>query len=402
MDRKSHLARVIATLLATALLLLARIDGAMAAEEIRIGVLTDFADASSGLVSAIAAEVAVEEMGGKVLGRPVKIIALDHQADPQIGLARAQELIEKHRVRMITNLARSNVAIAVQQYAVGKKVIVMPTGAAASALHGEFCSPYAFHWGFDSYALVNSTVEAVTRRGGDSWYFVTADYAFGRAVETQSAALATAAGARTLGSSRYPFQARNVTTNLKEAMDSGARVIALASGGIDTQLAIRQAYELGLVDESRQLATMLMFISDVRRLGLYVASGLQFTTPYYWDYDERSRALGEKVFARSGVMPTMSQAGTYSAVLNYLKAIETAGTVEPEAVAAALERTPVDDAFARNGRVRPDGLMVHDMFLVQVKAPIESQRAWDYYNVLERIDGDKAYAPLEQSGCKNR
>jgi branched-chain amino acid transport system substrate-binding protein len=371
--------------------------------KVKIGVLTDLSGVSredAGQTSVVAAELAAEEFGGEVLGQPIEIIPMDHASDKDTALAGARKLVTERKVDMITDLVRSNTAVAVQQYATSKGVIVMPTGAGASALYGEACSPLAFHWGLDGYAQSKGIALALTRTGGDSWYFVTADYAFGRTVEKATGALAEQEGAKVLGASRYPYKATDVSGNLLEAMASGAKVIGLASGGADTQRAIRQSYEVGLLNGERRLAAILMFVTDVRRVGLYAAAGLQFVTPFYWSHDERTKAFAKKVYERTGTMPTMIHAGTYSATLNYLRAVKAAGTDEPKAVAKALRGLKIDDAYARNGHIRADGQMVHDLFLVEVKAPRDTEGAWDYYKLVQRIKGDEAYAPLSKSKGK--
>ncbi len=368
--------------------------------EIRIGVLTDLSGLSrrdAGQRSVIAAEIAADRFGDGRAGAPVEIIEVDHGSDAEQALAGARRLVEEHHVDMITDLVRSNTAIPVQQYATEQGVIVMPTGAGASALHGEHCSPLAFHWGFDGYALANAVASAVTDNGGNEWFFVTADYAFGQAIEKAASQLAEQAGARVLGHARYPYKARNLSEPLTRAADSGASVIALASGGEDTRRAIRQGYELGLPNGERRFAALLAFVTDIRRLELYVAEGLQLATPFYWDYDETSRAFAQQVHERSGAMPTMIHAGTYSATLNYLRAVAEAGTDDAETVAETLRQMPIEDAFARNGHIREDGLMVHDFFLMEAKPATESEGAWDYYRTVARIAGDRIHAPPDGS-----
>ncbi|MCS4504582.1 hypothetical protein KBTX_01782 [wastewater metagenome] len=370
--------------------------------EIRIGVLTDLSGVSrgdAGQLSVVAAEVAADRLGGNIDGAPIRIIAMDHGSDADQALKAARELVETHHVDMITDLVRSNTAIPVQRYATEQGVVVMPTGAGASALHGKYCSPLAFHWGFDSYALANAVASAVTRDGGDEWFFVTADYAFGSAIESAARGLVKQAGGEVLGAARYPYKATDLTEPLTAAEDSGAGVIALASGGEDTQRAIRQGYELGLVDDEHRFAALLMFLTDVRDLGLYVARGLQLATPFYWDLDEASRTFAQAVYERAGAMPTMIHAGTYSATLNYLRAARKAGTDDARSVADTLRGMSIEDAFAHNGHVREDGLMVHDFYLMQVKSPLNSTSAWDYYKQVSVIPGDDIHAAPDGS-CK--
>ncbi|MBA1146789.1 ABC transporter substrate-binding protein [Ectothiorhodospiraceae bacterium WFHF3C12] len=378
--------------------------GAVSDDVIRIGVLTDLSGVSSGDAgqnSVIAAELALEDNEGEVLGAPIEIIAMDHESDADVALKRARALVEEHNVDMVTDLVRSNTALAVQKYLTDNGVIVMPTGAGASQLYNELCSPLAFHWGLDGYAQSKGIAVALTDGPEDTWFFVTADYAFGHNVESATGALAEAAGGKVLGSSRYPYKATDIRENLRAATDSGATIIGLASGGRDTQRAIRQSYSVGLRDGSRDLAAILMFATDIRRIGLYVAKGLKFVTPFYWSRDEASRAFAERVHARSGAMPTMIHAGVYSAISNYLKAVNEAGTDKPRIVARVLREMKIDDAFARNGYIRKDGLLVQDLSLVEVKSARESEQAWDYYKPLKTIPGDEAFMPLEASRCES-
>ncbi|WP_440996956.1 ABC transporter substrate-binding protein [Arhodomonas sp. SL1] len=386
------------------LLVCASATASFSDDEIRIGVLTDLSGVSAGdagQLSIIAAEVAADRFGGEINGTPIRIIGMDHGSDSDQALKAARELVEEHNVDMITDLVRSNTAVPVQRYATEQGVIVMPTGGGASSLHGEHCSPLAFHWGFDSFALANAVVSAVVDQGGESWFFVTADYAFGQAIESAATGLVRQAGGEVAGAARYAYKTTDLTEPLTEARRSQADVIGLASGGEDTQKAIRQGYELGLMDGERRFAALLMFITDVRDLGLYVAEGLQLATPYYWDRDEASRELALEVQARSGAMPTMIHAGTFSATLNYLRAAASAGTDEPGPVARTLDDMDIEDAFSRNGYVREDGLMVHDFFLMEAKSPLDSRTAWDYYEEVTAIPGEAIHAAPDGS-CEQR
>lgn len=376
--------------------------GPFSDDEIRIGVLTDLTGLSrveAGQNSVVAAEMAVEEFGGEVAGIPVEIIAADHRSDTDVALSAAEKLVEQRRVDMITGLVRSNTAIPVQRYATPQDVIVMVAGGGSSSLHGKYCSPLAFHWAFDTFALAKGTALAVTAQGGDSWYFLTADYAFGHFLEEQGTAIIEANGGEVLGASRYPYKDLDLSAEIMAARASGAKVIGLASGGKDTQRAVRQSYELGVAAGGQRLVAMLMFITDVRRLGLYVTSGLQLVTSFFWNYDERTLAWSREFHDRTGAMPTMIQAGVYSTVKNYLAAIEAVATDDPSTVAEKIRATPVDDMFARNGYVREDGLLVHDIYLVEVKSPMKATGAWDYYELVDVIPGKEAYPPLSESAC---
>ena len=273
---------------------------------------------------------------------------------------------------------------------------------ASSPLTNDACIPTGFHWAYNTKALANGTGKAVVAEGGDTWYFLTADYAFGEALQKDVTAVVEASGGTVVGSIKHPFPATDFSSFVLQAQASGAKVIGLANAGADTTNAIRAASEFGVIAGGQQIAALLMFLTDVNALGLDVAQGIQLTTGFYWDYDEETRAWSARFKERTGNEPTMVQAGLYSAITHYLKAIEATGTDDTDTVAAKMREMPVEDFFAKNGVLRSDGLMQHDMFLAQVKSPDESEGAWDYYNIVRVIPGEEAYGPLSESTCPTK
>jgi branched-chain amino acid transport system substrate-binding protein len=302
-------------------------------------------------------------------------------------------------VDVIVDVPTSSVALAVQEITRETNRVFLISGAATTDLTGPACSPTSVHWTYDTYALAVGTGQAVVEEGGDTWFFLTADYAFGHSLEENTARVVEENGGTVLGTIRHPLATADFSSYLLQAQASGAKVIGLANAGTDTTNAIQQANEFGIVQAGQQLAGLLLFISDIDALGLEVAQGLVLTTGFYWDMDEQTREWSGRFFERHGAMPTMVHAGVYSSVMHYLRAIEAAGTDEAQAVVAQMKETPVEDFFARNGTIRPDGRMVHDMYLVEVKRPDESEGRWDYYTILRTIPGDQAYRPMAEGGC---
>jgi branched-chain amino acid transport system substrate-binding protein len=372
-------------------------------EVVRIGVLTDlsgpYAD-FSGPGSVLAARMAAEDHGGKALGRPIEVTGGDHQNKPDVGGATARRWIDTDRVDMIIDIPNSAVALAVQQIARERNRIVINASAATTELTGKQCSPVGFHWVSDSYALANGTTRALIRQGNRTWYYLTVDYAGGHAVEAASEAVVTAEGARVLGRARHPLNAGDFSSFLVQAQASRAQVVALANAGTDTINAIKQAGEFGLTRQGQKLVGMFFNINDAKALGLATSQGVVATEAWYWDQDDEARAFARRFAERHrGAVPSQYQAGIYSAVRHYLKAIEAAGTDEAMAVAAKMRELPVNDMFARNGQVRADGRHVHEMKLVEVKTPQESTGGWDIYKILSTIPADQAFRPLAEGGC---
>ena len=383
---------------ATSALLLA---APASAQGVKIGILNDqsgvYAD-YGGKWSVEAAKMAIEDFGGEVLGQKVEIVTADHQNKPDLATSIARRWYDAENVDMITELTTSSVALAVQELTKEKKKIDIVVGAASSSLTGTACSPYGFHWAFDTHALAVGTGGALTKAGGDTWFFLTADYAFGYALEKDTSEIVTANGGKVLGSVRVPLNSSDFSSFLLQAQSSKAKIVGLANAGQDTINSIKQASEFGIVAGGQKLAGLLITLAEVHGLGLQAAQGLVLTEGFYWDHDDRSRAFSERFFKRTGRMPSMSHAGTYSATLSYLKAVKAAGTKDTEAVVKKLKELPVDDAFAK-GKVLENGRMVHDMYLFEVKKPSESKKPWDYYKQSAVVPGDQAFSTAKESGC---
>lgn len=371
-------------------------------DKVKIGILNDqsgvYAD-FGGKWSYEAALMAVEDYGGAVLDKPVEVITADHQNKPDIASNIARQWYDTEQVDAIMELTTSSVALAVQGISKEKKKIDIVTGAATTELTGEQCSPYGFHWAYDTHALAVGTGGALVEQGGDTWFFLTADYAFGYSLEEQTSNFAKSKGGEIVGAVRHPLATTDFSSFLLQAQASGAKVIGLANAGLDTANAIKQAAEFGIVAGGQRLAALLFTLSEVHGLGLQAAQGLTLTEGFYWDRNDESRDFSRRYFERTNRMPNMVHAGTYSAVTQYLKAIEAAGTDETEAVAKQLHEMPVNDLFAKNGKVGANGRMIYDMYLMEVKSPDESKEPWDYYKVLATIPGDEAYIKPSESGC---
>ena len=368
---------------------------------VRIGILNDqsgpYAD-FGGKTSVDAARMAVEDVGGKVLGKSIEIIIGDHQNKPDVASAIARRWFDVDGVSAVAELTNSAVALAVQQIAKEQGKITLFTGPATTRLTNEDCSPTGFHWAFDTYSQAVGTARAVVTEGGKSWFLLVADYAFGHQMANDLTKVVKTSGGTVVGEVRHPLNTSDFSSFLLRAQSSKAQIIGLASAGADTINSVKQAAEYRIAAGGQKLAGLVVVISDIDALGLTTANGLIFTTAFYWDRDEASRVWSKRFFARTGRMPGMVQAGTYSAVLHYLKAVETAGTADGKVVADKIRELPVDDFFAK-GRVREDGRMMHDMYLVEVKTPSESKAKWDYYKVLRRIPAEEAAQPLSESKC---
>ncbi|VVD92902.1 ABC transporter permease [Pandoraea iniqua] len=372
---------------------------------VKIGVLTDLSGVSSdnaGKGSVLAATMAIDDFAKdhKVLGAPIELVSADSQGKTDTGATIAREWYDRDKVDMITDLTFSNVALAVDRIADEKKKIALVTGAGSSAISNEQCTAHSVQWMYDTYALANSTSQALLRRGLKSWYFITADYAFGQALEKDASEILTRQGGKVVGSVKHPVNSPDMSSYLLRAQTSGAQVIALANSGTDTLNTVKQASQFNMIQGSKQVFTpLLSLITEVHGMGLKNAQGMILTNGYYWDQDDRSRGFAQRFYAQHKKMPTMMQAAVYSAVLNYLKAIQAAGTDDADAVMAKLKTMKIDDPVIRNGHIRADGKLVHDMLLVQVKTPAESKGDWDLYKILETIPADKAFAPLAESKC---
>jgi branched-chain amino acid transport system substrate-binding protein len=390
-------------LLAAAALACALLTNAPApAQGVKIGILNDqsgtFAD-FDGKWSVEAAKMAIEDFGGSVLGQKIELVNADHQNKLDLASAIARRWYDVEGVDMITDLTLSSVALAVQGIAAERKNIDIVVASSTSALTGPACTPYGFHWAYDTHALAVSTGGALVKAGADTWFFITVDYAAGHAQEKDASEIITSSGGKVLGHVLFPLNPPDFSSFLLQAQSSKAKVVALATGGQDVINAIKQAAEFGIVAGGQRLATLLLTVAEVHGLGLEAAQGLVLTESYYWDLNDRTREFGERFFKRTGRMPNMVQAGVYSAILQYLKAVKAAGSKDADAVAKKLKELPVDDAFTAHGHVQANGRMVTDLYLFQVKKPSESKRDWDYYNLLATVPGDTAYPTAADSGC---
>ncbi len=363
---------------------------------VKIGVLTDMngpASTPTGQGSVTAAQMAVEDFGGTVLGKPISVIIGDHQLKPDIGAGIARRWYDTEQVDLIVDVPVSAVGLAVQNVANEKKKLLIVHSTGTADFHGKFCSPYALQWVFDTHALAAGTAQAVVKRGGDSWFFITDDYAFGHSLEHDASAVITGLGGKVLGSVRTPLATPDLSSFVLQAQASKAKIIGIAGGPPNNMNEIKTGAEFGVFKGGQQMAALLALITDIHSIGLPAAQGLLLTTSFYWDMDDKTREWSKRYFARMNRMPTMWQAGVYSSVMYYLNAVKDSGTDDPLKVAAKMREKPVEDFFSRNGRLREDNLMVHDLVLVQVKKPEESKYPWDYYTILARIPGEKAFGP---------
>jgi branched-chain amino acid transport system substrate-binding protein len=401
--RRKMLAAMIALGFAAGAQAQSRPADAISNDVVRIGLLLDmsslYADIT-GTGSVAAAQMAIEDFGGKVFGKPVELVHADHQNKADIAASKAREWYDRDKVDAILDVAASGPALAVVPIAREKNRIAVFSGPGSARLTNDACTAVTVHYAYDTYALANSTARAVVKNGGDSWFFLTADYTFGTTLEKDASDVIRANGGKVVGSVRHPLNAADFSSFLVQAQGSGAKVIGLANAGGDTISAIKAAREFGLTTSGKQsLAGLLVYINDVHTLGLEAAQGMLLTTGFYWDHDEESRKWARRFFEKTRKMPNMSQAGLYSSVMHYLKAVKAAGTDETGAVMQKMREMPVNDMFAKNGRIREDGRMVHDMYLYQVKKPSESKAPWDYYKLVATIPGDQAFQPLSASAC---
>jgi branched-chain amino acid transport system substrate-binding protein len=394
------------TAFGTGLALVMAVSGASAAGlsdgVLKVGVMTDMSGAYSDLCgpgSVVAAQMAIDDYGGKALGKKIELVSVDHQNKADIAANKAREWFDTEQVDVIADLPTSSAALAVMEVANQKNKITLISTGASTKITNDSCIATNVHWTYDTYALAVGTGKAVVANGGDTWYFITADYAFGHSLEGDTSAVVEASGGKVLGKVRAPFPNTDFSSFLLQAQASGAKIIGLANAGADTINAIKQAKEFGIT-QNQTLAGLLVFITDINSLGLETSQGMMLTTGFYWDRDDETRAWAKRFRERHKNMPTMGQAGVYSALMHYFKAVDKAGTDDSAAVMKAMKSLPINDMFAKNGYIRDDGRMVHDMYLVQVKKPSESKGPWDYYKVLRTIPGDEAYMSLDKSTCK--
>ncbi|MFB9867708.1 ABC transporter substrate-binding protein [Vreelandella sulfidaeris] len=375
----------------------------MSNDEVRIGYLADMSGTYRDLAGPgglTAMEMAVADFGGSVNGAPVVIFSADDRNSADVGANTVRGWIDQNNVDMVGGLVASSVTIAVTNVLKENNGLGIVSGSAASSITNEHCTPNHIHWVYDTYPLANGTAKAVVEQGGDTWFMLTADYAFGHALEADVTSVVQANGGEVVGGVRHPFPTNDFSSYILQAQGSGAKIVGLANAGSDTVNAITTASQFGLTQSGQQLAGLLIFLNDVHALGLEATQNLLLTTGWYWDMDEQSREWAQRYYDEVGRMPTMVQAGIYSSTMHYLKAVEAAGTDDPETVRAQMADMPIDDFFARNGRIREDGRMVHDMYLAQVKTPEESTGEWDLYEILSTIPAEEAYRPLSESQCE--
>jgi branched-chain amino acid transport system substrate-binding protein len=369
---------------------------------VKIGVLNDqsgpYADLS-GPGSVIAARMAVEDFGGTVLGKPIEVVSANHLNKADVGANIAREWFDTGKVDVVVDISNSAVGLAVQQIAREKNRVVIAAAVGTSDFTGKSCSATSISWLYDSYALSNSLVKSVVESGLKSWFFITVDYAFGQSMQADATSALLSSGGKVVGSVRHPINTSDFSSYLLQAQSSGAKVVLFANGGADLINGLKQAGEFGLARRGQTLVTPLMFLTDVKTVGLDAAQGLRFVTAFYWDRNDEARQWSKRFFERHKAMPTMVQAGIYSAVHHYLEAIKAAQTDEAQAVVAKMRATPVNDFYAKNGQIRADGRLVHDMYLVEVKKPSESHAPWDFYKIVRTIPGAQAFRPVEESGC---
>ena len=374
-----------------------------AAEPLRIGVITDMSGQykdGNGPGSVLAATMAVEDFGPTVNGRPIEIVVADHQNKPDIAGAVVRRWLDQDGVEVIVEGVNSTVGLAIQAITRERGRIFLISGAGSSDLTGKACAPTGFHWTFDTVALAKGTAGAVVKAGGDTWFFMTADYAFGYAMEADARALVIAAGGKVVGGVRVPMSTADMSSYLLQAKGSGAKIIGLANAGGDLINSIKQASEFGIVAGGQKLAGLLVFISDIHSLGLQIAQGLFLTESFYWDQDDATRAFSARFVARSGGRePTMVQAGVYSGVTHYLKAVTAAQSTDGPIVAARMREIPVTDFMTHGARIRADGRVLRDFYLFEVKSPAESKGPWDYYKPIRTIPAEEAVRPEAEGGC---
>jgi branched-chain amino acid transport system substrate-binding protein len=370
---------------------------------LKIGVLADFASVYAdigGQGNVEAAKIAIEEFGGKMFDKPIELVTADALNKADVATTISRKWYEAENVDMIIDMPTSATALAGMEMSKQFEKIMIVTDAASSDITGKSCSPYTAHWTYDTYGNAHTVGSAIVKQGGDSWYFITADYLFGHSIERDTGDVVRAAGGKVVGSAKHPLNTADFSSFLLQAQSSKAKIIGMANGGGDTINTIKQASEFGIVAGGQKLAGIVMFISDIHSLGLKMAQGLIITEAYYWDLNDRTRAFGKKFFDKMKRMPTMNQAATYSATLHYLKSVQAAGTRATKPVLAKMREMPVRDAFTDNGVLREDGRMVHSMFLLEVKKPEESKAPWDYYKVLAEVPGDQVFRPMKDGGCQ--
>ncbi|NBA93532.1 ABC transporter substrate-binding protein [Pseudomonas sp. R5(2019)] len=372
-------------------------------DEIRIGYLDDLSGPYSDLAGPGGLEairMAIEDVGGNIGQQKIELFFADHKNNADLGANISREWIDQRNVDLIAGLNSSPVAIAVTRLVEEKHRFAIVSTAAAASLTNEYCTPNHLHYVYDTYSVSNGAAKAIVASGGDTWYLLSADYAFGHAMEAQVSKAVVENGGKIIGKANHPFQTSDFSSYILQAQASGAKIIGLASAGSDLVNAISTAKQFGLMESGQTLASLMVFITDIKAIGLPTAQGTKFVSGWYWDMNDESRAWANRYFERTKRMPTMVQAGMYSSTYQYLKAVEATGSDDPQTVREYMMKTPINDMFTKNGRVRVDGRMVHDMYLAQVKTPEESRGEWDLFKILSTIPADEAFLPLSQSKCK--
>ena len=391
-----------ALLLGTAIAL--SVGGVASADDkvVKIGVLSDqsglYADLA-GPGSTLAAQMAIEDSGLKAKGWTIDLVSGDHQNKPDIGTTIARQWFDVDKVDTIVDVPNSGVALAVNNVVKEKNGVYINSGAATSDLTNAQCTPNTVHWTYDTYMLAHATGQALVKAGGDTWFFLTADYAFGQQLEKDATRFINEMGGKVLGGVKHPTNTADFSSFALQAQSSKADVVAFANAGQDTDNSIKQSGEFGLVQGGQKLVGLLMFDTDVHAIGLNAAQGTYMTTASYWNMDEKTRAWSKKFFARTNVMPTMIQTGVYGSVLHYLKGIQAAGTDDPQKVMAKMRELPIEDTFVHGGRLREDGRVIRDMYLAKVKKPSESKKPWDYLDIIKTVKGEDAFRPVSESKC---
>ena len=378
-------------------------QAAISDNEIRIGYLADMSGTYrdlSGPGGLEAVKMAIEDFGGQVDGKKIVIFNADDLNKPDVGANTVRQWIDEKNVDVITGLAATSVVMAVNKVAEQEDKLALISASASSSLTNEYCSPNHIHWVYDTYALSNGTAHAVLEEGGKSWFVLAADYAFGHSLEQDITKVVESEGGTVVGKVRHPFPSNDFSSYILQAQGSGAEVVALANAGADLVNALQTASQFGLTQAGQKLAGMVVFLNDVHSMGLEVTQDLMLTTGWYWDMNDETRAWAKRYYDRVGRMPSMTHAGMYSSTLHYLNAVKATGSDDTQTVRAKMIETPINDMFAKNGQLREDGRMVHDMYLAQVKKPSESKSEWDLYKILRTIPGDQAYRPLADSQCK--
>jgi branched-chain amino acid transport system substrate-binding protein len=370
-------------------------------DKVVIGLIDDMSGPYADIIGSAGVEgikMAIADFGGTVLGKPIELLTYDHQNKPDLATQKLREWADTGGLNMLLGGSNSGVSLAMSPAAKEKKVPFFAIGAAAASLTGKDCTPYTIHYGYDTTALANGTARTIIEQGGKTWFFLTADYAFGKQLEAGASDVVKAGGGSVVGGVRVPLGTSDFSSYLLQAQGSGAQVLALANAGADTSNSMKAASEFGLTKTMRP-AALLVFLSDVHAMGLQIAQGLVLTTAWYWDLDDKTRAFANRFHEKTKRMPTFPQAASYSATLTYLNAVKAVGSTDPDKIMDEVRKTKINDVFVQDGVIRPDGLLEHEMYIVQVKTPAESKGDWDYYKILKTMSGEEAFGKLADSAC---